>query len=165
MAERWKPVPGYETLYEVSSLGRVRSIKNGRCRPVKLEVSRWNYLRVNLHRDGDGGTRFMVHRLVLRAFKGLDPPEVDHKNRVHDDNRLSNLRPSTRLLNARNRNPSYSNRSGVTGVNWYQKPGRPGKWRATLIIGRKTVYRGMFNTIEEAAKARKRAERNRDGRP
>jgi hypothetical protein len=160
--EHWRAVVNYEGLYEVSDLGNVRSVKNGRCRPVVALPYRWGYLRVQLYKDGKP-KKHNVHRIVLRAFKGVDPLEVDHKDLNKANNSLKNLRPSTRLRNARHRSPVYHNKSGVCGVNWYQKPGRSGKWRAFIIVEGKYKTLGFFDSIEEAAKARKSAERKRDG--
>lgn len=92
--EEWRPVVGYEGLYMVSDLGRVKSVprkwaKGGILKPAP---DRRGYLRVDLSKNGKKET-CRVHILVMRAFKGKCPTghEVDHINFKRDDNRLSNL--------------------------------------------------------------------------
>ena len=114
--EEWRSIDGYEGLYQVSSLGRVRScdrfVKDGRCtrlfrgRVLKPVVDNYGYLRVNLCKDGKG-TMFKVHRLVGMAFQDIcgqykDGAEVDHKNTVRTDNRATNLRWVTPKENSNN---------------------------------------------------------------
>lgn len=103
--ENWKPVLGYEGLYEVSDQGRVRSVetivksscRNGgtRIRPSKIlrAAKKSNgYLSVDLGRDGKIKTR-AVHRIVAEAFLPAEPgkTQVNHKNLNKLDNRPVNL--------------------------------------------------------------------------
>jgi HNH endonuclease/NUMOD4 motif len=109
--EEWRPVVGYEDSYEVSDLGRVRSITrpthNGIGRPIlggllaHALVSKRKYPSVTLYRDG-AGKAHRVHRLVLDAFVGPCPEGMEslHANDIASDNRLSNLRWGTRSDNA-----------------------------------------------------------------
>ena len=105
-AEEWKPVVGYEGLYEVSNHGRVRSIvtKYGtaRTRLLKPRADRNGYMRANLCK-GDGPRDHYVHALVLAAFEGECPEGWvrNHKNGVKNDNRHCNLEYVTRSGNAR----------------------------------------------------------------
>ena len=108
MAENWKPVVGYEGIYEVSDLGGIRALPrvdaqggNRRLRvfrPGRMDA--WGHLGVKLRRDGVVRS-FYVHTLVLEAFVGPRPPEMEgcHWNDIPDDNRLSNLRWATRSAN------------------------------------------------------------------
>ena len=110
--EIWKPVPGYEGFYEVSSLGRVRSVdrviirKNGEKRTVKGTIlsptkRKDGYLTIGLRREGSHKTH-KIHRIVMLAFVG-EPPEgkyeVDHKDGNPENNRLSNLEYVSRKEN------------------------------------------------------------------
>ncbi len=104
-AEIWKPVAGYEGLYEVSDLGRVRSLdrlvveKSGKRRPVKGRILRPGVSRssgrrsVALRPRGPAPTR-RVYELVLEAFVGPRPPGMVacHNNGDAGDDRLANLR-------------------------------------------------------------------------
>src|SRR5699024_3383608 len=108
--EIWKPIPGFEGLYEVSDHGRVRSLdrvvhsenyaRSVRGRMLKVNTAPDGRVSVNLFRDNIGYTR-RVHRLVMEAFVGPCPEgmEVCHWNDNASDNRLSNLRYDTRSAN------------------------------------------------------------------
>ena len=96
--EVWRPVKGFEGLYEVSNLGRVRSWVNNagnpRFEPKILEPSktRNGYLYVCLCKNGKR-TKKRVHRLVAEAFlpNPLHLPMVNHRNELKDDNCVENL--------------------------------------------------------------------------
>lgn len=98
--EVWKPVVGYELLYEVSNLGRVRSLPrynpNGgpqKGRILSLRNVGCGYRQVTLC-DGNAKKQTLVHRIVCEAFNGPPPSErhqVDHVNRDRGDNRAENL--------------------------------------------------------------------------
>lgn len=102
--ERWLPVPEYEGLYEVSDLGRVRSLtrtatfRDGRKRRVNGCLMRpahgpaGKYLMVTLSKDGIY-KRTYVHVLVLLAFAGPRPlkNEARHGPNGRYDNSLANL--------------------------------------------------------------------------
>lgn len=107
---RWKPIPGYEDMYEVSSSGKIRSVErrvrkgNGTRRVAprrrKLSTNTKGYLSVGLSKQGTSKTH-EVHKLVMLAFRGPPSPglEVCHKNGIRTDCRLKNLRYGTRASN------------------------------------------------------------------
>ena len=84
--EEWKSITGYEGLYEVSNLGRVRNIKTHKLVMQSVVVS--GYKRVTLYKENKPKTK-LVHRLVAEAF--LPNPNnlmiVNHK----DENKLNNI--------------------------------------------------------------------------
>lgn len=112
MSEVWRPVVGYEGAYEVSNLGRVRSLDRlvpaggGRERRHQGRVlSAYfgdHYAKVRL-KVGDGGRTLNVHQLVAEAFLGPRPDglEVCHNNGERHDNRAENLRYDTHVENQR----------------------------------------------------------------
>jgi hypothetical protein len=120
MTEEWRPVVGWEGLYEVSDFGRVRSLDR-----VTRQKSRWGgsyntfrkgrilasfpngqygYLCVGLHHCGRRLTQ-NIHSLVARAFLGPCPVnmEVCHGPNGHEDNSPSNLSYGTHTDNLSDR--------------------------------------------------------------
>ena len=98
--EEWKPVLRYEGLYEVSSLGRVKSLRFGRLLTSNSR-NRDGYPVVSLSRAGTA-KMVLVHTLVAEAFIGPRPPGqvVCHHDDVPDHNAVSNLRWGTQSENA-----------------------------------------------------------------
>lgn len=90
--EEWRDIKGYEGLYQVSTMGRVKSIRYGKERILKPNEDGWGYFRVRLFKNGQRKA-YKVHRLVAEAF--LDNPDnlpqVNHKNEDKSDNRVENL--------------------------------------------------------------------------
>ena len=98
--EIWRPVEGYEGLYEVSSLGRVKSLKYGREKVLKPWKDGWGYLLVTLCRNGKV-KHFKAHRLVATAFlpNPMRLPEINHKDEDKTNNCVSNLEFCDRRYN------------------------------------------------------------------
>lgn len=110
--EEWRDVVGYEGFYQVSNLGRVRSLdrtvvssdgKRRHCkgRLLKPRLSNRGYVEVSMPRKSGGTARQRVHRLVAQAFLEPDPSrhQVDHINAIKTDNRVENLRWATSAEN------------------------------------------------------------------
>lgn len=113
--ENWKPVAGFETEYEVSDLGRVRSIgrsvRNGANSMRKLPPQiiapyfrKEGYATVKLAKHRAKLSCY-IHRLVAEAFigKGANGTEVCHRNGNKADNRAGNLYWGTRVENMADR--------------------------------------------------------------
>ncbi len=93
----WKPVVGFERIYEVSNIGQVRSVKRGNLRTPPNSVG---YPSVSLFTKGVRRER-TVHRMVLEAFVGPCPEKHEclHKDGSRANNNLSNLRWGTHVDN------------------------------------------------------------------
>lgn len=105
--ERWKPVVGYAN-YEVSSLGRIRSLvrfyrRTKRYLTMCCIVN--GYRRVQLTPKKGKKTNIHIHRLVLTAFRGKCPDgmEACHNDGNKLNNKISNLRWDTRKNNLADR--------------------------------------------------------------
>jgi hypothetical protein len=92
------------------------------------------------------GKQYKMHRIIAVAFKILDdinsPLEIDHINRVRNDNSVSNLRAVTKLQNS-------FNQIGK-GYNFISERN---KWMARIGINNKVKNLGYFDTKEEAKNA------------
>ena len=112
VAAEWRPIPGFEERYEVSSDGRVRSIarvvtcRNGAPKTFKAQEKKQHmckgYPHVVLYDDAGVRINRYVHVLVCAAFHGPKPTEahqVRHINGDQTDNRTENLAWGTRSEN------------------------------------------------------------------
>lgn len=117
--EEWRPIKGYEGLYEVSSLGNVRSVGHNVCflnhrkcadfhrdgKLLKLTVNKQGYCVVGLYDASIKKAKlYKVHRLVAEAFipNVENKPMIDHINTIKTDNRVENLRWCSQKENCNN---------------------------------------------------------------
>ena len=101
-SEEWRSIDGYEGLYQVSSLGRIKScdryescyggtrLRNGRI--LKTVKRKDGYIQVVLCKEGKP-THFLVHRLVWEAFNGKIPEgmQINHIDEDKSNNTIKNL--------------------------------------------------------------------------
>ena len=89
--EEWRDIPGYESFYQVSNLGNVRSIRFNKIRNMKSWDSK-GYRVVELCINNNRYT-VGVHQLVALAFisNPENKPEVNHKDRNRSNNNVENL--------------------------------------------------------------------------
>ena len=103
MEEQWLDIIGYEG-YQVSNLGRVKSLGNYKTRKEKILkqcIDKDGYLQVQLCKNGKIKT-FKVHRLVAQAFipNPDNLPQVNHKDENKENNIVSNLEWCTQQYNS-----------------------------------------------------------------
>jgi hypothetical protein len=138
--EVWKSIPNYEGLYEVSSLGRVKSLKKNKCLNPFIST---RYFRVGLSKNGIQKTK-RVHSLVSEAFLNHVPCGmklvIDHINGDKHDNRVDNLQIVSQRENISKMNGKFS--SKYIGVSWDKKAN---KWTAKIMINKKNYHLGVFN--------------------
>jgi hypothetical protein len=114
--------------------------------------------------DGNGrsgelnGVDYKAHRLIFKLVTGVDPIEVDHRDRDRLNNRWSNLRNATQGQNNANVGARRHNRVGLKGV----KP-HGLRFVARITADRRTVHLGTFPTAEAAHAAYVEAARARWG--
>lgn len=158
LKEIWKDVKGYEGIYQVSNLGRVKSLKFGKERILKGGIDGVGYLTVSLSKNGKVKTH-KVHVLVAIAFLGHTPCGyklvVDHKNFIRHDCRLENLEIITQRENANLKH--IKSTSEYVGVSWDKGTK---KWRADIHVNGKHKYLGLFTDELEASNAYQNALNN-----
>lgn len=111
MIEQWKPIAGFETRYQVSSLGRVRSLdmlingshRHGRVLTIRNRSDGYQDVMLNVNKKC---YRPKVHRLVAEAFivNPMKLPEVNHKDEDKTNNTVENLEWCDRRYNNRYHN-------------------------------------------------------------
>lgn len=158
--EIWKDVPDYEGYYQVSNLGRVKSLE----RKVKAKGERLvsekilkpyytggGYDAVALNKNGIKKTS-KIHKLVAIAFLGHKPSGYNEIVDHIDNNRLNNCVSNLQLTTQRH-NLSKDKKGGTskyTGVCWDKLVK---KWKSTIRYNGKIEHLGYFNDEIEASKA------------
>jgi hypothetical protein len=146
MEEIWKDIPEYEGLYQVSNLGRVKSLMFNKEKILK-QANTNGYLQVRLCKNKI--KKFLVHQLVSMAFLNHKPCGfnlvIDHINDNPSDNRVENLQIVTNRYNTCKTQGKYS--SQYKGV-WWSKDKQ--KWRAGILINKKPKFLGYFTDEKEA---------------
>ncbi len=94
-----------------------------------------------------------LHSLINNTPKGF---LTDHINRNKLDNRKQNLRSANFTQSNRNVDLRKDNKSGIKGVYWHKSRN---KWQANISKNNKTLYLGLFSSINEAQIVREQAER------
>jgi hypothetical protein len=165
MEEIWKDIPEYEGLYQVSNLGRVKSLPkewivgkgtirrhNGKI--LKSYAKPYGYLQVCLSKNKikkSSSKTYSVHQLVAIAFLDHNPKGnelvIDHINNNKLDNRVENLQIVTHRYNVYKTQGKYSSQYKGVCVCLYK--GRK-KWRAQIKISGKRTHLGYFTDEYEA---------------
>lgn len=101
MIEVWKDTDGYEGLYQVSTLGNVKSLKFNKERILNPGMQKKGYLFVVLCKNGKH-KQYLIHRLFAEAFipNPFKLPYVNHKNEGKTLNAVWNLEWSDAKYNA-----------------------------------------------------------------
>jgi HNH endonuclease len=123
----------------------------------------WKVARMHGHQPGaaagspgrDGyctimidGKAYKAHRLAWLLHTGNWPKtQIDHINRVRDDNRIENLREATKSQNQINSGMYRNNKSGYRGVRFHKVRN---KWVAEIRRNGRTRHLGLFATAKEA---------------
>ena len=158
MKEVWKDIVEYEGYYQVSNLGRVKSleriilVKNYsitikekflKNRPTGSK----GYASVMLCKDKQKS--YKVHRLVYETFIGKIDNDfvIDHIDNNPLNNKLNNLQMITHRLNISKDVNKQKTSSKYTGVCWNKKYK---KWRSRIVVNKKSIHLGMFDNEYDA---------------
>jgi hypothetical protein len=151
--EIWKDIPNYEGHYQVSNLGRVRTLKtkhknnnNFIEESVLLEcLINTGYYVVSLSKKCEK-KRFLIHRLVWSAFVGFNSNEhnlvIDHINNIKTDNRLCNLQLLTQRANL--------NKNKINIGAQFNERCTNRKWASKINYKGKVITLGFYKTQQEA---------------
>lgn len=160
--EEWRDIKGFEGYYQVSDLGRIKSLERfakvcgGGRRLVKerirkLVVGSGGYYEVNLNKDGATNIR-SVHQLVAIEFLNHKPNkgvlEIDHIDENKLNNRVQNLQELTVRQHKAKTFTHKKSTSKYTGVR--KSASYSDKFTSTIGYMGGNIYLGTFDTEEEA---------------
>ena len=163
MKETWQAIKDYEGLYEISNIGRLKSLEKewiagmGKKRHkketiMKLFLGTNGYLITRIY-NGDMRKTVKLHQLVWDVFgnksRNGTKLQVDHIDNNKQNNRIDNLQLLTNRQNMSKYYKSKKNSSKYTGVCWAKAKNR---WVAQIKINNKTKTLGYFkNEIDASA--------------
>ena len=163
--ENWIDIPNYEGLYQVSDLGRVKSLEKTRMngkdfkikrtydeKILKTVISKNGYEYVILSKDGKPKT-FTVHRIVALSFLGnIENKVINHIDFNKINNALYNLEIISNLENNCHFSKKNKNKSSkYIGVHFCKKSK---KWKAQISFNGKKIGLGYFLKEEDAYQQR-----------
>ena len=151
--EVWKDIDGYEGLYQVSNLGRVKSLKNKKI--LKYSKNYKGYCQINLYKNGKR-KKYCIHRLVALGYVNniLNKEQVNHIDGNKENNCVYNLEWVTCSENNKHAykiglNKSHTERK----VNQYDKEGNFIKtWESIRDFLRKNNLSLKSSTISRCCK-------------
>jgi len=160
--EQWKDIPDYEGYYQISNLGRVKSLEktlivSERKRIYKPLIKK---LYISKRRNWVEGfcknkkeSQKKIHRLLAICFidNPKKYPQVNHIDNNKLNNKISNLEWVNNRENSCHRVKLSNSTSKYTGVSYFK---RDNKWRSSIQVNGVSIRFGMFKTQEEAYQKR-----------
>ena len=170
----WKPIKGFEGLYEISNAGNIRSFHSREAKTLKTWESKNGYIQVGLHKNGKLHAK-LVHRLVASTFipNPQNKPQVNHIDGDKTNNKIDNLEWCTakenvqhaydtglhKLLKGKN-NPNYGNKLSEEAKKKISEANK-GKHHTdeifNCIIEGATKYNANAGCISECCKGKRKS--------
>jgi len=149
--EEWKDIKDYEGLYQISNLGRVKSLRYNKERILKPGVNSQGYHIVVLFINGIP-KQFYIHRLVYQEFIGelIAGLVIDHLDNSPSNNNINNLQQVSQRKNVVKGGTTKKGSSKYVGVFWNKERN---KWKVKIGINGRSKFLGYFDDEEEAAQA------------
>lgn len=166
--EIWKDIQGYDGYYQVSNLGRVKSLSRDVFYGMGYYLKKEKILKPTMRKDGyqvvgfyieNIRKLFLIHRLVATAFvKNLfNKEKVIHIDFIKHNNNSNNLEWTNLLETACHQMSNQKSLSEFIGVSFRKNRN---KWLSSIVINGKPIHIGSFKTQEEAYQARCDYEKN-----
>ena len=160
--EIWKPILGYENLYEISNMGKVRSLNylgHHITKILKVSLDSKGYYHLNLFKNGESKT-VLLHRLIAQAFipNRDNKPYLDHINTIRTDNRIENLRWCTRRENQNNPITRYKQRLAsslsIKKIRTATENLEKGRhhYKRVRMYSKDNKFINIYNSLSEASK-------------
>lgn len=154
IVEEWRWIVGYEGMYQISNIGRVKSLKFGKEKILKNRLNSVGYLFISLCKDGKQ-KQILIHQLVAQAFLNhvIDKYTmvVNHIDGNKLNNRIDNLEVVTNRDNCSSskcfRKNQYTFTSKYDNVCWNKKLN---KWQSYILYNNIHYYLGLFKIEEDA---------------
>lgn len=148
--ETWKEIKGFEGHYQISNLGRVKSIKKGKelilCESVGTSGYRINVFSLNCKPQ-----TLMIHRLVAAAFIGdANGRQVNHIDEDKLNNNVDNLEYVSGRENIQKYCSTRVNKTKLLGATYHKLSNR---WRSFIRVNGKQVFLGYFPSEIDASNA------------
>ena len=147
--EIWKDVIGYECLYQVSNLGRVKGLRFNKEKILKQRIGTKGYFTLCLRKDKIVKSK-EVHQLIAIAFLNHKPCGyklvINHIDFNQKNNNIKNLEIVTHRENTNRKHIKSS--SQYVGVSWNKSAK---KWISAIRINGKRIFLGSFVNEQEAS--------------
>ena len=148
--EEFRPIKGYEGIYEVSNLGNVKSLKFNKRKILKGVKDNYGYCKIHLY-DNNKCKTYRIHQLMAIAFLNHTSNGhkliVDHIDNNPLNNNLDNLQIITQRQNSLKDKKGTSKHAGVSWCKTRQK------WLAQISLNGKNKHLGYYTNEKQAADA------------
>tara|TARA_R110000744_G_scaffold5110_3_gene17981 strand:+ start:6098 stop:6607 length:510 start_codon:yes stop_codon:yes gene_type:complete len=146
MDEVWKDIDGYNGVYKVSNLARVKSLKNNKIRILKQSINKQGYVFTSINKKV-----YKIHQLVAIYFLNHTPCGMKKVVHHKDNNKLNNNKNNLEITTQRDN--CYTHHFGTSkykGVYWHIKSN---KWMAQITINGFRKYLGCYTNEIDASNA------------